>query len=296
VNQAPAVRTARIFPEAVNRDSTLRVDIQGEDPEGRNITYTYQWVVNDLPFRDAKDPQFSVRQLKNGDHIQVEVIPSAGTHQGRVFKSSAVTIGNTPPDIIEIRLEPMPIHRGEILKARVVAQDPDGDQIGLVYKWFKNGKELPGETGDALDTKMFRKKDVLAVLVTASDGKASREPTSSVQVTIENAPPHITSIPPTSISDGQYVYRVIATDADEDTIIYALKLAPPGMTIDAATGQLLWKLTLESTGKHRVVIVAKDSDNALSEQDFELEGKTPAQSDATPPTDGTPPVAPPAPQ
>ena len=296
VDREPTVRTARIYPEAVSRDSTLRVDIQAEDPQGRNLTYTYQWVVNDLPFRDAKDPQFSIQQFKNGDHIYVEVIPSAGRHQGRVFKSSAVTVGNTAPDIVEIRLEPMPIHRGEILKARVVAQDPDGDQIGFTYKWFKNGKELPGATSDALDTKMFRKTDVLAVLVTASDGKASREPTSSVPVTIENAPPRITSIPPASIIDGQYVYQVTATDADEDTIIYTLKMAPPGMTIDAATGQLLWKLTPESKGRHRVVIVAKDSDNTLGEQDFELEGKTPAQSDATPPTEGTPPVAPTAPQ
>jgi hypothetical protein len=60
------------------------------------------------------------------------------------------------------------------------------------------------------------------------------------------------------------------------------------MTIDAVTGQLLWNLPTENKGRHRVVIVAKDSDNALAEQDFELEGKTPGQPD--PPDAVTPPL------
>jgi Putative Ig domain len=292
----PIVHAARVYPEAVSLESTLRVDVQGEDPEGRSLAYKYQWVVNDLPDKGAKDPQFTIRQLKNGDRIHVEVTPSTGTTEGRTFKSSAVTVGNTAPEILEIFLEPMPIHRGDILKLRVVAQDPDGDQIVFTYKWLQNGKELPGETRDALDTKMFRKKDTLAVIVTASDGKASRDPKASVPVTIENVSPRITSTPPAVISDGQYAYQVTATDADEDKISYALKMAPPGMSIDTVTGKLLWKLTPESKGRHRVVIVAKDSDNALAEQDFELDAQTPAQPDGTPPTDGTPPVAAPAPQ
>ena len=286
----PIIRAARVYPEAVSLESTLRVDVQGEDPEGRSLTYKYQWLVNDLPVKGAKDPQFTIQQLKNGDRIHVEVIPSVSTSEGRTFKSSAVTVGNTAPEILEIRLEPMPIHRGDILKVRVVAQDPDGDQVGFAYKWFQNGKELPGETRDVLDTKMFRKKDVLAVVVTASDGKASRDPTVSVPVTIENASPRITSTPPAVISDGHYAYQVTATDADEDTIRYVLKTAPSGMTIDTVTGKLLWKLTAESNGRHRVVIVASDSDNALGEQDFELDGHSPV------PSDGTPPLASPLPQ
>src|SRR6185436_18906770 len=84
VDRAPTIRTARIYPEAVSRDSTLRVDVQGEDASGRSLSYKYQWVVNDLPISGATDPQFVIRQFKNGDHIYVEVIPSAGRRQGRV--------------------------------------------------------------------------------------------------------------------------------------------------------------------------------------------------------------------
>ena len=282
VNQGPLVRTARIYPSDVSLLSTLRVDIHGEDPAGRALTYKYQWIVNDIPIKGANDPQFSLHDLRNRDRVEVEVIPSAGDLDGRAFKSPPVIVGSTAPEIMEIRLEPTPVHRGQALVARVVARHPDGEPVKLAFKWFRNGKEVPGAIGDTLETKAFRKKDVLAVMVTPSDAKVSGEPKGSAPVTIENGPPGITSSPPTVIEDGQYRYQVVALDPDEDVVRYELKQAPAGMSIDAATGQLVWKLTMESKGKHRVVIVAKDPDNVFAEQDFMLEGQTPT----------TPPVAP----
>ena len=129
--------------------------------------------------------------------------------------------------------------------------------------------------------------------VTPSDGKAARDPLFGMPLTIENAPPSFTSTPSTALNNGQYLYQVTATDPDEDTISYELKEAPSGMTIEAASGKLVWKLTPESKGKHHVVIVAKDNDNALTEQDFELEGQDPALEAQTP---TTPPASPSAPQ
>jgi hypothetical protein len=149
-----------------------------------------------------------------------------------------------------------------------------------------------------MDTTAFRKKDILAVLVTPSDGKLSGEPKGSPPVTIENGPPGITSFPPNTIEDGQYRYQVIAVDPDEDVVRYELRQSPAGMTIDSATGKLAWKLTVESKGKHRVVIVAKDSDNAIGEQDFVIEGQTPTApppvpAPALPAIEGQTPTAPP---
>ena len=293
-NNPPIIRSAAIFPADVSLESTLQVDIQGEDKEGDPIKYQYQWIVNGLPVPADTGPQFLTAQLKKGDEIGVELIPSDGKVNGSAFKTGSVTVGNTAPQIDEIHMEPAPVHRGEILKARVAARDPDGDPVQFSYKWFLNGKELPGQQTDTLDTKPFRKKDVLRVLVTPSDGHAGREPLYGMPVTIENAPPRITSTPSTALNDGQYLYQVIATDPDEDTIKYELKEAPSGMTIEAATGKLVWRLTPESKGKHHVVIVAKDNENALTEQEFDLEGQTAAQLEAQ--TPATPPVTPSAPQ
>ena len=290
-NNPPIIRSAGIFPASVSLDSTLQVDIQSEDKDGDPIKYQYQWIVNGLPVAAVMGPQFLTAQLKKGDEISVELIPSDGKVNGSAFKTGSVTVGNTAPQIDEIHMEPAPLHRGEILKARVVARDPDGDPVQLSYKWFLNGKELPGPQTDTLDTQPFRKKDVLRVLVTPSDGQAAREPLFGMPVTIENAPPRITSTPSTALNDGQYLYQVIAKDPDEDTISYELKEAPSGMTIEAATGKVVWRLTPESKGKHHVVIVAKDNENARTEQDFELEGQTPAQLEAqTPATLPVPPL------
>jgi putative Ig domain-containing protein len=291
-NNPPIIRSAGIFPANVSLESTLEVDIQGEDKDGDRIQYQYQWIVNGLPVAAVTEAQFLTAQLKKGDEISVELIPSDGKVNGSAFKTAVVTVGNTAPQIDEIHMEPAPVHRGEILRARVVARDPDGDPVQLSYKWFRNGKELPGQQADTLDTKPFRKKDVLRVLVTSSDGQAAREPLFGMPVTIENAPPRITSTPSTALNDGQYLYQVIATDPDEDTISYELKESPSGMTIEAATGKLVWRLTPESKGKHHVVIVAKDNENAHTEQDFELEGQTTAQLEAQTPATPTAPAPP----
>lgn len=276
VNQAPVVTSARIFPAEVSLDTVLRVEARGEGMSGGQITYHYQWFVNNAPIPGATDPQFLVESLKKGDSIRVTVTPHDGKVDGPVFETDPVTVGNTAPEIAEIQMEPVPLHRGEQLKTRVIAGDADGDPITLSYKWFRNDKVIPDAKTDRLDTKGFRKKDVLAVLVTPSDGKATREGRAGLPVTMVNSPPRFTSVPPAEFKDGQYLYAVVAEDPDEDPVTLELKQGPPGMTLDPKTRQIVWKLTPQSVGKHHIVIAAKDNDNAVTQQEFDLDAQRPA--------------------
>jgi hypothetical protein len=271
-NHPPVIRSAKIFPVEVNLEDTLRVEIQAEDMDGDRITYQYQWVVNGFSVPGTTGAQFAAHKLRRGDRIIVELTPNDGKVNGAVFKADPVTVGNTAPEIEAIYLEPVPLHRGDPLKARIVARDPDDDPIQFTYRWFRNRKEIPGAATGTLDTTGFRKKDVLGVLVTASDGKATQAPRGSAAVRIENAPPRFTSTPTATIKDGQFEYLAKAVDSDDDPVTFELKQAPPGMTLDAATGSLIWKITSESKGKHHVVILAKDNDNGVAPQEFELEG------------------------
>jgi hypothetical protein len=272
-NHPPIIRSARIYPVDVTLDSTLQVDLVSEDVESDPVTFRYQWFLNGSAVAGATSPSYSAAALKNKDRIMVEVTPNDGKVDGEVFKADQVTVGNTAPDIAEIHLEPVPLHRGDLLKVRVVAGDPEGDPIMFTYKWLRNDKEIAGPNGDTLDTKDFRKKDVLAVLVSVSDGKATRPPRAGRPVTIENAPPRFTSTPSAEVKDGLYEYAVVVMDPDEDPVTVELKQGPSGMTLDSTSGKLVWKLTPESKGKHRVVIVAKDNDKGVTEQEFELDGQ-----------------------
>ena len=280
-NRPPLVRTAVIFPESVTIETELRIEPQSEDMDGDPVVYRYQWLVNGAPVSGATSPTFKTDGLKNGDRITAEVTPNDGKVDGAVFTTNPVTVGNTAPDIAEIYLEPVPVHRGEPLKVRAVAGDPDGDPVTLTYKWFQNDKVIAGATTDTLDTKDLRKKDVIVVNVTASDGKSTREGRAGRPVVIENAPPRFTSTPPAGITlvpakegppqEGMYAYAVTAVDPDGDPLSFELKQAPPGMTIDAATGKIAWKVTVQNAGKHKVVIAAKDNDNGVTQQEFELD-------------------------
>ena len=277
-NHPPAIIAAKIFPVDFTRDTVLRVDFQSEDADGDRITYRYKWLVNDMPAPGETSEQFSPTKLKQGDRIAVEVIPNDGKVDGVALVTEAVIVGNTAPEIGEIYLEPSPIYRGDILRVRVVAVDPDGDPIILSYKWLHNGEEIAGMNSDTLETKDFRKKDILVVYVTASDGQATRGSMASLPVTIQNTAPRFTSNPSGEMKDGQYMYTATAIDPDGDPIDFELKEAPAGMTVDAATGRLTWKLTPDSKGKHRVVLLAKDNDGGVAQQEFELDGQLPAQA------------------
>src|SRR2546428_9661755 len=206
-NHPPSVLSAGIYPGDVTLDTELRVDIHGEDLDGDRVTYQYQWVVNGVPAPGATAPVFKPERLKKGDRVTAEIVPTDGKAEGAIFTTGPVTIGNTAPSIVEMHLEPVPLHRGETLKVKVVVADPDGDPVTLTYNWFRNNKEIAGAKTDTLDTKEFQKKDVLEVLVTPSDGKSTREG-QGLPVTIANSPPRFTSTPPTEIKDGQYLYQV----------------------------------------------------------------------------------------
>ncbi len=62
-----------------------------------------------------------------------------------------------------------------------------------------------------------------------------------------NSPPEITSVPDIEALTGkQYVYPVMAYDADTDSLKYRLTEAPAGMAIVEATGNVTWTPTVAS--------------------------------------------------
>ena len=140
---------------------------------------------------------------------------------------------NSLPEMALVRLSPKVVYPGGVVKGEAQGSDKDGDDVKFIYEWKRNGVIVQVVDSDELDTKTFKKGDLIALYVTPFDGKEKGRVKWSPTIMISNRPPEITSMPPASISNGRYIYDVKAIDPDNDKLTYSLENAPPYMTIDA---------------------------------------------------------------
>lgn len=84
--------------------------------------------------------------------------------------------------------------------------------------------------------------------------------------------PTIVSGAPTSATVGvRYVYDVDAIDPDAgDTLVYALTVAPTGMTIDMASGLIVWTPIASDIGMNNVTVTVTDNIGLMASQAFSI--------------------------
>jgi hypothetical protein len=86
-----------------------------------------------------------------------------------------------------------------------------------------------------------------------------------------NTPPRFDSTPPTAATQGQpYGYDVQASDAEGGALVYALTLAPAGMSIDAASGLVAWTPTATQVGSAAVNVRVTDAGGLQANQSFTI--------------------------
>ena len=102
--------------------------------------------------------------------------------------------GNHAPTIKTVSILPSPAVLAGPLMVRVEAQDLDADTVKFRYRWFVNGKEISGQTGETLPPTLVKRDDHLTVEVTPFDGKTNGVPQVSAPVQIVNTPPILSSL------------------------------------------------------------------------------------------------------
>jgi hypothetical protein len=106
------------------------------------------------------------------------------------------------------------------------------------------------------------------VSVVAKDSENAKREQNFMLVISQNNAPIFTSTPiTTGIENQLYTYQVQATD--EQTISYSLLNAPTNMTI-FSTGLVTWTPSLQNSGSYSITIIAKDSYNTTSQQNYTL--------------------------
>jgi hypothetical protein len=138
----------------------------------------------------------------------------------------------------------------------VVAEgyDADGDPVQLEIAWMKSGR--PAGTGNLLAAPVKR-GDKVSATVTPFDGK-ERGRSATLFREILNTPPAIEGQEQFQVTDNAVTFHVRGSDADGDPLIYSLKDAPAGMSVDRKTGVVRWMTSPGTTGKVPFTVVVSD--------------------------------------
>ncbi len=279
-NHPPVVRSARVLPDPATRNDTLSLEVLVEDPEGGSVTVRYQWLANGVAIEGQTSQTLIPAMVKRGDRVGVDITPvDLKGAVGEVYRTKEVEVVNTPPVVAQVTLAPAVARAGDRLEATFEGSDIDGDPVRYVVQWWRNKQPIPApadeKDGDdvrerrTLSTAGFMHDDTIVVGVTPHDAAGAGKIAYS-ELVLTNSAPKITSSPATAIADGQYAYAVTAVDQDNDALTYKLDAAPPGMTIDAASGRIEWRVKPDAKGPQRVRVSVDDGREGKAFQEFVL--------------------------
>ena len=272
-NHPPVIQHAAVFPAPLILSGPVAVQIEA-DNTGRNpLTFRYQWLINGYRVDGETHPTLSPTLLKLGDKVEVEITALDGQTPGKLYKTEPATVGNTPPEVVRVAIEPTGSDRGE-MRAIVEGRDVDQDGIHYVYRWRRNATLVVEGDNATLNTKAFSRDDSISVEVIPRDAGVVGKSKMSEPVALGNNAPKITSHPPSKFEKGAFVYSVQAVDDDKDSLKYLLDAAPSGMTIDPATGVISWQVAPDVKGTQRVRILVQDGQGGSAFQDFDLSPDT----------------------
>jgi hypothetical protein len=258
------------MPDPITLAHPVSVEVQAASEGDAALSFSYQWLLNGHRLDGQTRPTLDAGLLKRGDHVSVEVTPAVGDRQGVPFRTAESLVGNTPPMVSRVQIEPASARRGDTLRAVVEAADPDHDEVRYRYRWMRN-QRLERETDEpVLDTDGFQRGDLILLEVIPSDSLSRGKPAISDLLVLGNSPPRIISMPPLIMDPVKYQYPVTAVDADGDDLSYTLAQGPPGMQIDRATGRLLWPNPAVGPPSHRVRLLVDDGHDGQAFQEFEL--------------------------
>ena len=270
-NHPPAIRSITLAPMPIVRDGVVTATVEAEDLDRDAVTFTFKWIVNDQPrHEEVSSASFHPERLNLGDRLAVEAVPHDGKIAGLPVRSQSVVVGNTPPVIRALTIQPSNAKVGDRLVATVDGSDIDGEEIHYTYRWSHNNRLIAEGEQEALDTTGFSRGDSIAVAVTPHDRGSHGKEKQSERLTLANSPPRFTSSAPGIVAQGQFGYVASAVDPENDPLTFALESAPPGMTIDEKTGRIQWEIPAPAAGGYKVKVVVKDDHQGWASQEFDV--------------------------
>ena len=288
-NNFPVISTTPT-PTAVARQ-IYEYDVDATDVDGDTLEYVLSKAPTGMIIDSASgEIVWQPYALHVGTrNVRIDVLDHRGGMTTQRFSIEVLPAGSNQPPIIT-SIPPAGVRALAPFVYDVDATDPDGDRVSYRLESAPAGMTLDAVSGLIEWTPAIDQLGEFVFNVFAEDGLGGSAG-QQITVTIEaaNNSPVIGSVPVLDAAIGQaYQYAVTATDADGDTISFALDLAPTGVTIDASSGLVNWIPATDQFGAHPVIVRAVDQFGGVGTQSFEINVIDPNNSE--PSITSTPPV------
>lgn len=154
------------------------------------------------------------------------------------------------------------------------ARDPDGD--GLLFTLAQAPTGMSMDAGTGVVSWASPTQGRFPVTVRVADGRggvASQQFELGVGVASDTpGAPWISGTPRTwAVVGAAYRYQPTGHDPEGRTLAWTLPTKPAGMTVVAASGEVLWTPTPGQLGRHRVVVSVTDQDGGGAGQEWDID-------------------------
>ena len=170
-NRAPRIANFTIQPAGrITAAGPISAIATGDDPDGDPITYEYTWTVNGST-SDERGPVFPDTELKRGDIVEVSVIARDEQGESEPIKSPPIEVMNAAP---VIRSQPDTAGAEGVFRYKVVAMDPDGDDLRYGLGKVPEGMTVLADSGEVQWTPREDQAGVNAVEIWVEDPQGAR--------------------------------------------------------------------------------------------------------------------------
>ena len=243
LNRAPVITSTPDIEALIGR--SYQYDVDATDPDGDPLTFSL--VTGPASSVVDSTTGLITWQPAAGDlgthAVTVRVDDGRGGSSEQRYVLSVITAPpNRPPVFTSVPVVAANVNTQYAYDAD--ATDPDGDT--LVYSLLTGPTELEinfstGQIQWTPSPNQVGTHDLSVRVIDGHGGIATQSFVLLVQQEPGNHPPIIVSDPITTAVGGQpYVYDVDALDPDLDPLAYSLTTAPAGMSINPATGEIVW--------------------------------------------------------
>jgi len=253
-------------------DRTYSYQIEAFDTNGDPLIFSLATGPANLTINETGLVSWTPTPNQLGTHsVVLHVSDARGGLADQEFTVQVLSqIVNLPPSITSTPT--FSAVSGQEYQYNAIARDPDGDRLLWSLTTAPVGMSIDPQNGAIRWKPMLVQLGTHEITVEALDnfgGLATQTFTLNVQGL--NAPPTITSAPLTQAAvDKPYMYKVRATDPNNDLIRFTLLNAPTGMILDAVTGQLQWVPQSTQLGTHNVEVLALDNQGGVGRQTYTL--------------------------